>query len=184
MSLKECDTKANAWQIRATGGLNIKLTYICLFCSIALPLIIANPPLIIQTIPPLEMCARCCLIHLGCVLFCILRVALFRTTSEQDIDGSGLTQPSAEMRILSALLQNTFEQTFIAISTYGCWAILMPADWQGAIPLSTCFFLLGRILFYVGYKNGSRGRAIGFALTMIPTLNMFMVLIGKLVYGH
>lgn len=107
----------------------------------------------------------------------VIRVANFRFKSTEDIDGSGLTIPSQDIRILVAILQNTLEQFCIAIVVHVLWILLMPADF-----LPYCFgailcFVSGRILFNLGYAKGSSGRALGFGLTMYPSILMLVSLV-------
>src|SRR5438128_2262774 len=48
----------------------------------------------------------------------IARLAKHRFTTPQDIDGGGLTEGTERAKLLQALLQNTLEQTVLAIPVY------------------------------------------------------------------
>jgi len=61
-------------------------------------------------------------------------VANIRGRSAQDIDGAGLTQESAAIRIPRAILANTLEQASLAIPVYTGLALLLPARML-ALPL-------------------------------------------------
>jgi hypothetical protein len=102
----------------------------------------------------------------------VARVANYRFVSPEDIDGSALTTASAQIQILRAVLQNTLEQTVLALGTYLIWAVAMPLAWLRAIPVAATLFVAGRVLFARGYSKGAGGRAMGFGLTMYGTAGM------------
>jgi hypothetical protein len=109
--------------------------------------------------------------------FCIARLASHRFFSLRNIDGSGLTPGSERANLLQALLQNTLEQMVLALPVYGAMIVLAPARLISAVPVAAMLFLFGRIQFFLGYRRGAAGRALGFALTFYPTL---VLLIGAL----
>jgi hypothetical protein len=51
------------------------------------------------------------------------------------------------------------------------------------LPAAAILFLIGRILFFLGYAEGAASRAFGFALTFYPTL-MLLVGVGFFVPGR
>ncbi len=106
----------------------------------------------------------------------IVRLAIFRFFSPEDIDGSASTAGSREAKLLQSLLQNTLEQFIIAIGTYAAWCLLMPMSWLSAIPLASLLFAIGRICFFKGYRKGAPPRAFGFALTFYPTVLLLLIL--------
>lgn len=106
------------------------------------------------------------------LIIAIARVGNFRFSSPEDIDGSGLTNASPQIQILHAVLQNTLEQTVLAVVTYLIWAATMPHGWLRAIPVAAALFIFGRVLFARGYSKGAGGRAMGFGLTMYGTAGM------------
>jgi len=111
---------------------------------------------------------------------CIARLARHRFFTPEDIDGSGLTQGTAQAGVLQALLQNTLEQLALALPAYVAWAVLAPAALVGLLPVAALLFVLGRALFFLGYARGAPARAPGFALTFYPTL---LLLAGAVVAG-
>jgi hypothetical protein len=111
----------------------------------------------------------------------IMRVANYRFSSPEDIDGSGLTAGTSGVLVLRAILQNTLEQAVIAVVAYTIWAAIMPLKWLRAIPIAALLFVAGRILFARGYQRGAPGRAMGFGLTVYPTFGILMVLTATLV---
>ncbi|WP_269585019.1 MAPEG family protein [Roseibium sp. Sym1] len=118
----------------------------------------------------LELLAICTLAISVWLLASIGVLARHRFFTPEDIDGSGLTSGSAEASVLQAVLQNTLEQTVLAASVYGCFAILAPAHYLGALPAAAGLFWIGRALFWHGYAKGAGGRAFGFALTFYSTV--------------
>ena len=103
------------------------------------------------------------------LLICIGRLAKHRFFTPEDIHGSGLTSGSDRAKYLQALLQNTLEQSCLAIPVYAATGILATPDWLPAIPAAALMFLVGRLSFFAGYAGGAPARAFGFALTFYPT---------------
>ena len=109
---------------------------------------------------------------------CIARLAAHRFRTPQDLDGSGLTAGTETAKILQALLQNTLEQTVLAVPVYAAFSLFAPARLLAVTPLAALLFVLGRLLFFRGYRRGAGGRALGFALTFYPTLLLLVGAIG------
>jgi hypothetical protein len=96
-------------------------------------------------------------------------LARHRFFTPEDIDGSGLTAGTAQARTYQAVLQNTLEQSVLALLAYGCFAALAPTALLGAVPAGAALFVAGRFLFWKGYSKGATARAFGFALTFYST---------------
>ncbi len=116
------------------------------------------------------------------LIIAIARVGNFRFSSPEDIDGSGLTNATQQIQVLRAVLQNTLEQTVLAVGAYLIWAAAMPHNWLRAIPVAAALFIAGRILFTRGYSKGAGGRAMGFGLTMYGTAGMLATVALVLTY--
>ena len=108
-------------------------------------------------------------------------LARHRFFSPEDIDGGGLSLGTETASILQATLQNTLEQTVLAVLVHLAWASLMPVSWLAAIPAAVVLFLCGRVLFVRGYRAGAPSRALGFALTFYPSVLMLIVVVGAAV---
>ena len=106
----------------------------------------------------------------------IVRLAVHRFFSPEDIDGGGLF-PNTER---AALLQNTLEQAVVAVAIYCIWSVLAPSDWLSVVPMAALLFCFGRILFFLGYQRGAATRAFGFTLSFYPSLVMLVVILGLL----
>ena len=111
----------------------------------------------------------------------IAALARHRFFSPEDIDGGGLAEGTERANILQATLQNTLEQTVLAVLTHVGWAVLMPVSWMSTIPAAVILFLCGRVLFVRGYRGGAPARAAGFALTFLPSVLMLVLVVGAAV---
>ena len=114
---------------------------------------------------------------------CIARLAAHRFRTPQDLDGSGLTVGTERAKILQALLQNTLEQTVLAVPVYAAFSLFAPARLLAVAPLAALLFVGGRLLFFRGYQRGAGGRALGFALTFYPTLLLLAGAVGLVIAG-
>lgn len=115
------------------------------------------------------------------VLVGVMMVSLGRRYSAADIGGSAAGPPSPELAVKVAFLQNTLEQAVLAFGAYLALASLLGGAWLALIAVSVVLFAVGRILFYAGYRKGARGRALGMVLTMMPTIVLYMLVIGAMV---
>ncbi len=110
----------------------------------------------------------------------IASVARRRFFSAEDIDGSGLSPGTEQVKILQAILQNTLEQVALALAVHIACAVLLPVEWMAAVAVAATLFAVGRLLFRRGYHLGAAGRALGFGLTFYPTILLFAVLVVRL----
>lgn len=117
----------------------------------------------------LTIVARADLFVLCWLAATIGNVARLRFFSAGDIAGSGSTFATADVRRANALLQNTLEQVALAIPVHVALATLVASSAPLIIALAT-LFAVGRLLFWIGYANGARSRAFGFALTFYPSV--------------
>ena len=127
-----------------------------------------------------SLAASVSLVPIVFVFASIARLAKHRFFTPEDIDGGGLSPGTARAKVLQALLQNTLEQTVLAVGLYAAWAVLAPGTWLSALPLLAGCFALGRALFFSGYEGGAPRRALGFALTFYPTVMALVCLLADL----
>ncbi|RYF11361.1 MAG: MAPEG family protein [Oxalobacteraceae bacterium] len=113
--------------------------------------------------------ARADLLVLFWLAATIGNVARLRFFSATDIAGSATTSGSTDVRSASAVLQNTLEQVALAVPVHVALAVLVVSSVPLIIALSI-LFAAGRLLFWIGYANGARSRAFGFALTFYPSV--------------
>jgi hypothetical protein len=111
-----------------------------------------------------------CWAVLGIVLLiAIMMVSTARRFSAEDIGGQAAGPPSKKLAIKAAFLQNTLEQTVLAGGFYFALAAVPGGPVLALLPVAVVLFLVGRILFYTGYRRGAQGRSLGMALTMVPS---------------
>jgi hypothetical protein len=108
---------------------------------------------------------------------CIARLAKHRFFTPEDIHGSGLTGGTDKARLLQALLQNTLEQSCLALPVYIATSIVAPASLLPLVPAAAGMFLVGRLFFFAGYAKGAPSRAYGFGLTFYPTVFLLLLLV-------
>jgi uncharacterized membrane protein YecN with MAPEG domain len=110
-------------------------------------------------------------------------LARHRFFTPDDIDGGGLTKGTPQAHLLQSTLQNTLEQTVLAMSAHSIWGAAMPETWQPAVPAAAVLFVVGRILFWRGYQRGAPSRALGFGLTFYPTVALVLLICGTFIAG-
>jgi hypothetical protein len=130
--------------------------------------------IVISLVGRYALCALSILAPALTLAFSIGRLAKHRFFNAQDIGGSALTQGTGTAILLQSLLQNTLEQAVLALFAYASWSALAPSYMLPLGPTAAALFLLGRILFFAGYAQGPRARALGFALTFYPTLLLLL----------
>lgn len=118
----------------------------------------------------LAFAALCWAVVAFTLLVAILMVSTTRRFSPADIGGQAAGPPSGRLAIRSAFLQNTLEQTVLAAGFFFALAAVAGGAWLGLLPAAVILFVAGRILFYAGYDRGAKGRALGMALTMLPSV--------------
>ena len=125
----------------------------------------------------LEFWTEWALVALLPLLLTIGMLAQHRFLTPEDIGGSGPAPGSARARVLQAILQNTLEQTVLWFAVTVIWAVRMPVQTLGVLPVSAILFVLGRALFLGRYERGASARALGFALTFYPSVLMALLLL-------
>ena len=116
------------------------------------------------------------LLPLLALMVSVARLANHRFSTAEDIDGAGLTVGTQRVQILRAILQNTLEQTVLALGAYLIAAVVLPHGWLRLLPAAATLFALGRLSFTLGYGRGAAGRGLGFGLTAYPTFALLITL--------
>jgi hypothetical protein len=92
-------------------------------------------------------------------------------------------KPNSPVEINTKFILNTFEQfTAYFIANAGL-AMYCPIEEARTLPILTGLFVLGRILFWVGYHKNPYRRAFGFGVTFYPTVIAYVWLILIMVFG-
>jgi hypothetical protein len=116
-----------------------------------------------------------------CLLLSVGRLAGHRFFTPEDIDGGGMSGNTPRAALLQALIQNTLEQTVLAIIAWGAWLWLGPPDRGGLVIVFALAFAVGRLLFFAGYSRGAPFRALGFTLCFYPTVALYLMLSPRIV---
>ncbi|HKQ11025.1 MAG TPA: MAPEG family protein [Rhizomicrobium sp.] len=101
-------------------------------------------------------------------------VSRVRFYTAEDNAGSAYSVPSARIAVPRAFLQNTVEQTLIAVGAHLALATLISGSALILLPAATFLFAIGRIAFLVGYPYGASGRAFGMVVTVLPSLGGYI----------
>ena len=82
------------------------------------------------------------------------------------------------------VLQNTLEQFVLSFTLQLAASTWMTSEQMKLIPIITMWFVLGRILFWVGYSNPDYARtkrSLGFSLTFQPSALLAIYCISKMI---
>ncbi len=92
-------------------------------------------------------------------------------------------KPNSSLDINQKFILNTFEQFTAYFVANAGLAIYCPLEEARSLPLLTMLFVMGRILFWIGYHQNPYLRAFGFGLTFYPTVMAFVWLILIMVFN-
>lgn len=97
----------------------------------------------------------------------------------------GRTHGQAEfaLDINTRFILNTFEQFIAYFIANAGLAMYCPPDEARSLPLLTALFVMGRILFWIGYHKNPYLRAFGFGITFYPTVAAFAWLVLIMAFG-
>lgn len=110
-------------------------------------------------------------------------LARHRFFTPEDIDGGGLSNGTEVAKIFQANLQNTLEQSVLAVLAHSIWIVSLPSESAFTIWVAVVFFVVGRIMFLAGYRKGAPARAVGFALTFYPSMLLLAISLVSVVVG-
>lgn len=118
------------------------------------------------------------------VVIGVRMVSRVRFVSAADNRGSAFSRPSPQIAVPLAFLQNTLEQTVIAVGAHLALATLLTGPLLALIPAAVLLFAVGRVTFLMGYPQGAGARAFGMVTTVLPTLAGYglaiVLMIGRL----
>lgn len=92
-------------------------------------------------------------------------------------------KPGSALEINTKFILNTFEQFTAYLAAIAVVALYSPPEDARALPLLTMLFLLGRVLFWIGYHRNPHLRAFGFGLTFYPTVAIYIWYVVFTVFG-
>jgi len=108
---------------------------------------------------------------------CLRAVASIRFRSDADRPGSAYAAPSSRLAVPAAVLQNSLEQTVLAIGAHLALATVLRGEEMILLPVLVVLYLLGRAAFALEYARGAAARAFGMALTGASTIAAFGIAI-------
>jgi hypothetical protein len=165
---EEIDMAAEEWAIRRDTSIAFVVTAAAFFAAYRwLPSFVEFP---VEAGDRIGFAALAWAIPAFVLLVAVLMVSTTRRFSAADIGGQAAGPPSHKLAVKSAFLQNTLEQTVLAAGFYFALAAVAGGAWLALLPVSAAFFVLGRVLFYLGYERGAKGRSLGMSLTMLPSV--------------
>jgi hypothetical protein len=94
-----------------------------------------------------------------------------------------VAKPNSALDINTRFILNTFEQFTAYFVANAGLAMYCPPEEARSLPLLTALFVMGRILFWIGYHKNPYLRAFGFGITFYPTVAAFAWLILIMVFG-
>ena len=111
---------------------------------------------------------------------CVRAVSAGRFSSPADIRGSAYGPPSPAIAVRAAVLQNSLEQTVLAVGAHMGLAATLRGDELVLIPALVLLYLTGRVSFAAAYARGAAARAFGMALTGVSTVAAFGIAVAVL----
>jgi hypothetical protein len=123
-----------------------------------------------------------------CAVFAILpAVAAIATVAAQrlnpDMWVGQKVKPNSALDINTRFILNTVEQFILYFIAQSGLCIYAPIEEARTIPILTALFLLGRILFWIGYHKNPYLRAFGFGITFYPTVAAYIWLVTMMTLG-
>jgi len=92
-------------------------------------------------------------------------------------------KPNSALDINTRFILNTFEQFTAYVVAIAVVALCSPPEGARALPILTALFVLGRILFWVGYHKHPYLRAFGFGITFYPTVAIYIWFVLLILFG-
>ncbi|WP_313003944.1 MAPEG family protein [Brevundimonas sp.] len=115
---------------------------------------------------------------------CLRVVASLRFRSDADRPGSAYAAPSARLAVPAAVLQNSLEQTVLAVGAHLVLATVLRGEEMVLLPVLVALYLVGRVFFALGYARGAAARAFGMALTGASTIAAFGIALALMGLGR
>ena len=94
-----------------------------------------------------------------------------------------MPKPNSAVDINNRFILNTFEQFTAYFVANAGLAMYCPPEEARSLPLLTMLFVMGRILFWIGYHRNPYLRAFGFGITFYPTVFAFIWLMLIMIFG-
>ena len=92
-------------------------------------------------------------------------------------------KPNSALDINTRFILNTFEQFILFFIGNAALALYCPIEEARSLIILTVLFVLGRVLFWVGYHYNPYVRAFCFGITFYPTVAVYLWLILRMAFG-
>lgn len=115
---------------------------------------------------------------------CLRVVASGRIRVPTDRKGAAYGKPSPGLAIRIAILQNSLEQTVLAVGANLALVAVLHGSEPILIPLSVLLYLGGRASFAVSYSRGAVARSFGMALTAGPIIAGYIIAAVLMIAGR
>ena len=115
---------------------------------------------------------------------CVGGVSQGRFWTAADRKGSAFGPPGPKIAVGAAVLQNSLEQTVLAVGAHLILAAVLSAEDLNLIPLLVLLYLVGRATFAIGYARSPIARAFGMALTGAPLAFAYVLAAWLILTGH
>lgn len=93
-------------------------------------------------------------------------------------------KPNSALDINTRFILNTMEQFILFVIGLAGISVYAPISDARSVPILTGLFVLGRILFWVGYHKNPYLRAFGFGVTFYPTIGVFVWVLVRMLTGY
>ena len=94
-----------------------------------------------------------------------------------------MAKPNSALDINTRFILNTFEQFIAYFIANAGLALYCPLEEARTLLILTALFILGRILFWIGYHKNPYLRAFGFGITFYPIVAAYAWLILYMAFG-
>lgn len=129
----------------------------------------------------LELMIKCSIFALVPVVVSIAIVAAQRLNPDMWVGQK--VKPNSALDVNTRFILNTTEQFILFLVGLAGIAMYAPYTQAHSIPILTTLFLLGRMLFWVGYHKNPYLRAFGFGVTFYPTVAVYAWLLVRMLTG-
>jgi len=88
--------------------------------------------------------------------------------------------PSPSLEIEQRYVENTLEQSVLAMVAHLALVVVVPDDSIRAVAILVVLFVIGRATFWIGYHISGPARAFGFATTFYPTVAAYVYVVSRI----
>ena len=121
----------------------------------------------LETTGRLELGIKCLIFPAVFFLVLVLRVGAQRFGNPSE-DPTIVLAGTESMKVDLRVLSNTNEQIIIFTINTMSLAMLLPFKYLSILPIYSGLFVVGRLLFWLGYRRNALWRAPGFAMNILP----------------